>query len=169
MLDKFDSFGDMLAYANANPNKQQSDKGDKSFCETANYAEAHKLAVEGWHAVRPEVGRIMGQLSEQIDSRVCTRARSAKESLPIRAIYRYGNSPTNVARAIKAYERLADKAQKYAARIEKACDYSKAKAASTLAGVSGSASAEATQLEAVESASLFSTTQSLKRRLAEVN
>jgi hypothetical protein len=70
VLDKFDSFGDMLAYANANPRKQQSDKGDKSFCETANYAEAHNLAVEGWHAVRPEVERIMSQLSEQIDSRL---------------------------------------------------------------------------------------------------
>jgi hypothetical protein len=45
-------------------------KAIKSFCETANYAEAHKLAVDGWHAVRPEVERIMSQLSEQIDSRL---------------------------------------------------------------------------------------------------
>lgn len=70
LLDKFDSFGDMLAYANANPSKKQSEHGDQSFCETANYAEAHKLAVEGWHAVRPEVERLLGQLSEQIDNRL---------------------------------------------------------------------------------------------------
>jgi len=69
-LDYFESFGDMLAYANANTSKKQSDSGDRSFTETANYAEAHKLAIEGWHAVRPEVERVMSQLSEQIDNRL---------------------------------------------------------------------------------------------------
>ena len=69
-LDYFESFGDMLAYANANTRKKQSDSGDQSFTETANYAEAHKLATEGWHAVRPEVERVMSQLSEQIDNRL---------------------------------------------------------------------------------------------------
>ena len=69
-LDYFESFGSMLAYANANPNKKQSDSGDKSFTETANYAEAHKLAVDGWHAVRPEVEKLLATLSEQIDNRL---------------------------------------------------------------------------------------------------
>ena len=71
-LDYFESFGSMLAYANANPNKKQSDSGDKSFTETANYAEAHKLAVDGWHAVRPEVEKLLATLSEQIDNRFDT-------------------------------------------------------------------------------------------------
>jgi len=70
LLDKFDSFGAMLAYAGGNPSKRSSDTGSPKFTLTKNYAEANKLATEGWHAVRPEVERLLTALQERIDNRL---------------------------------------------------------------------------------------------------
>lgn len=69
-MDKFDSFGEMLAYCKANPNFGQSEYGDESFTLTRDFAEAYTLAKDGWRDVRPEVERMLESLSDRIAERI---------------------------------------------------------------------------------------------------
>ena len=69
LMDKFNSLGEFIDYANSNSHKLQSENGEASNCMTASYAEAHALAVNGWHEVRAEVEAMLDKLTEQIADR----------------------------------------------------------------------------------------------------
>lgn len=70
-VDYFDSFGAMLNYVDANPKYGQSDKdGTSGWDGMRNFADASQLAHNGWHDVRPEVERLLSQMSDVIADRL---------------------------------------------------------------------------------------------------
>jgi hypothetical protein len=70
-VDYFDSFGEMLNYVESNPRFGQSDKdGTGDWDGMRNFAEASELARHGWHDVRPEVEKLLNQMSEVIADRL---------------------------------------------------------------------------------------------------
>jgi len=70
-VDYFDSFGEMLNYVETNPNFGQSDKdGTDGWDGMRNFADASQLARDGWHDVRPEVEKLLNQMSEVIADRL---------------------------------------------------------------------------------------------------
>ena len=70
-VDYFDSFGEMLNYVEKNPNVGSSDKdGTDGWDGMRNFAEAKELARSGWHDVRPEVEKLLNQMSEVIADRL---------------------------------------------------------------------------------------------------
>lgn len=70
VVDKFDSFGEMLAYAKNAPEGYEARKGSQWFCETESLDEAVKLAEEGWHDERPEVDKLIRALQDQLGERL---------------------------------------------------------------------------------------------------
>jgi hypothetical protein len=70
-VDYFNSFGEMLNYVDANPKYGQSDKdGTSGWDGMRNFADASQLAHNGWHDVRPEVERLLSQMSDVIADRL---------------------------------------------------------------------------------------------------
>ena len=70
-VDYFDSFGEMLNYVETNPNFCQSDKdGTDGWDGMRNFADASQLARDGWHDVRPEVEKLLNQMSDVIADRL---------------------------------------------------------------------------------------------------
>lgn len=69
-MDKFESFGEMLAYCKTNPEFGMSEHGDYSFTHTADFAEAYNLAKNGWHDVRAEVEQMLDTLTERLAERL---------------------------------------------------------------------------------------------------
>jgi hypothetical protein len=67
IVHRFNSLAEAARFAEANPNKQSSAKQtDTEWSGTATLDEAVNLAVDGWHAVRPEVQRLFDSLESQI-------------------------------------------------------------------------------------------------------
>lgn len=70
-VDYFDSFGAMLKYVEQNPNMGQSDKdGVNGWDGMKNFAQANELARSGWHDIRPEVEKLLNNMSEVIADRL---------------------------------------------------------------------------------------------------
>lgn len=78
VIDKFNSFSELLAYANTNPHlEESSNTGDAIWHGgTTNLAEAVKLATEGWHEERDSLDKMLRVLQEQIGERFQTVKRS---------------------------------------------------------------------------------------------
>lgn len=69
-MDSFDSLGEMIRYAETNPEFGSSDKNGRDFTMTDSFAQAATLARHGWHDVRPNVERLMNSLTEKIGERI---------------------------------------------------------------------------------------------------
>jgi hypothetical protein len=69
-MDKFGSFGEMLAYCNTNPQFGMSEHGTREFTMTDSFAEAYELARSGWHDVRPEVQTMLDALTDRLAERL---------------------------------------------------------------------------------------------------
>jgi hypothetical protein len=78
VIDKFNSFSELLSYANTSPHlDHHSNTGSSSFCGgTNNLAEAVKLATEGWHDERDALDRMLRVMQDQIGERFQTVKRS---------------------------------------------------------------------------------------------
>ena len=70
-VDYFDSFGEMLKYVEQNPHMGQCDKdGTNGWDGLKDFAEANELARSGWHDIRPEVEKLLDNMSEVIADRL---------------------------------------------------------------------------------------------------
>jgi hypothetical protein len=70
-VDYFNSFGEMLNYVETNPKFGQSDKdGTDGWDGMKNFSDASQLARSGWHDVRPEVEKLLNQMSDVIADRL---------------------------------------------------------------------------------------------------
>lgn len=72
VVDKFDSFGELLAYVRNNPhtNGESNEYGSRDwYGQTNSLAEAVQLASDGWHDERATLDKMLATLSEQIGER----------------------------------------------------------------------------------------------------
>lgn len=66
IVHRFASLAEAARFAEANPNPKSSAKERSEWAGTASLPEAVNLAVDGWHAVRPEVQRLFDSLESQL-------------------------------------------------------------------------------------------------------
>lgn len=66
IVHRFTSLAEAARFAEANPNKRSSHSGTESFTGTRSLTDAVKLAVDGWHDVRPEVQKMFDSLESQL-------------------------------------------------------------------------------------------------------
>lgn len=78
IIDKFMSFGEMLAYANTDPFLgEESNRGTASFCGgTSSLKDAVELAQQGWHDERDALDKMLTKLQDQIGERFSKENRS---------------------------------------------------------------------------------------------
>ena len=72
-VDMFGSLGELVKYAESNVTFGQSDTREAWFrdkCMTDSFASGAELARHGWHAVRPDVDKLMSSLTERIGERI---------------------------------------------------------------------------------------------------
>lgn len=72
-VESFDSFWELLDYAEHNPNPLSSDKDDADFSMCASLADAISMARAGWSEVRPKVDDIFDSVAERIADRLDSR------------------------------------------------------------------------------------------------
>ena len=66
-VTRFDNYSELLELSAANPKKQHSNRAPQdNMNATEDFAEAHELAVHGWHGVRDKVDTAMEPIREKV-------------------------------------------------------------------------------------------------------
>ena len=77
VIDRFDSFDELLAYAKKNTHNGEANTGDSYFCGgTVDLSNAVQLAYDGWHDEREQLDKMLSTLSEQIGERFSVQNRT---------------------------------------------------------------------------------------------
>lgn len=72
-VESFDSFWELLNYAEHNPNPESSNNHGDDFSMCKSLQDAIGMARDGWHDVRPEVDKIFGDVAMRIADRLESR------------------------------------------------------------------------------------------------